>query len=137
MSEQDPIYRKFRQVPVNRRLQFELLEVSSEKASVRMEIIPEYVQETGVVHGGLISALADTAAVYCFWPKLGKDRKMASIEFKVNFLRPAVFDSGPLEAHAKVIREGQTIGLCDVEVVQQGRMVAKGMFTYLFFDSPK
>lgn len=134
MSDMTEIIRRFDQVSVNRHFQWKLLSVSAGEAVVQMEMKPEYLQETNVIHGGLVSAVADTAAVYCFWPNL-ENRKMASIEFKVNFLRPAVVDRGPLEARAKVIRHGHRIGVCDVEVFQQSRIVAKGIFTYMFFQS--
>jgi len=93
-----------------------------------------YVQEEGIVHGGIISTLADTAAVYAILPALPESKGMTSIEFKVNFLRPVRVDTGDLLARANLVKRGRTIALVEVDVLQQEQLVAKGLFTYLMFD---
>ena len=125
---------RFDSVPINRHLGFTLVSRSPEESVVTMPLRPEFIQEGGVVHGGVLSALADTAAVYTFWPYLSEERSMTSIEFKVNFLSPVRPGGGDLTARARVIRRGRTIGVCDVEVSQHEKPVVKGLFTYIFFD---
>jgi uncharacterized protein (TIGR00369 family) len=56
---------------------------------------------------------------------------MTSIEFKLNFLRPAVAGAGDLHARARIVKQGRQVILCDIEVAQGGELVAKGLFTYL------
>jgi uncharacterized protein (TIGR00369 family) len=94
---------------------------------------PELLQEEGIIHGAILSALADTAAVYTFHPDLPSELRMTSIEFKLNFLSPALGDGGTLTARSQVVRKGKKVGVCDVEVTQGERLVAKGLFTYLFY----
>jgi uncharacterized protein (TIGR00369 family) len=132
MNDYSRIQPDFSQVPANRYLGFRLISHSAQEAVVEMKASPDQVQETGVVHGGLLGALADTAAVYVFYPHLADDQSMASIEFKLNFLRPATVDRGPLTAHATLVRRGRNVGVCDVELTQANVVVAKGLFTYLF-----
>jgi uncharacterized protein (TIGR00369 family) len=58
----------------------------------------EFAQEYGVVHGGILAALADTAAVYLTLPHLTDAEGMTSIDFKGNFLegaRPGAGDLAP------------------------------------------
>ena len=102
-----------------------------------MPLKAAYVQEEGIVHGGIISTLADTTAVYAILPALPHDMGMTSIEFKINFLRPVLVDGGDLQATANVVKRGRTIALVDVDVLQQEQLVAKGLFTYLMFDKPQ
>lgn len=92
---------------------------------------PEIIQEKGVVHGGFLATLADTAAVYALVPDLDPDAALTSVEFKLNFLRPSVPEGGDLEARSQVIRRGRTLSLVDVDVFQEKRHVAKGLFTYI------
>jgi uncharacterized protein (TIGR00369 family) len=99
-----------------------------------MEVKQEHVQEQGVLHGGIISALADTAAVYAFLPDLQPTRVMTSIEFTVNFLNAALPGRGTLTAESKVLKLGKRTEVCEVEVTQAGKLIAKGIFTYLFFE---
>ena len=117
--------------PINKFLNFNLLSHSKERAEISMPLKRDYIQETGVVHGGLISTAADTAAVYALYPNLPDGKTMTSVEFKVNFLRPALVENGDLTARAQVVKRGRQIGLCEVEVSQNNKLVAKGLFTYL------
>lgn len=124
----------FYSVPVNRLFGYKLVSRSSKESVISMEVRSEFLQEEGLVQGGILSAMADTAAVYTFYPDLEKSETMTSIEFKVNFLRPATPGGGHLIARAKVVQRGRKIGVCDVEVTQSDVVVLKGLFTYLFYD---
>ena len=132
MNVEDELLQKFYRVPANRHLGLKLVTRSPEEAVVSMEVLPEFIQETGVLHGGLISALADTAAVYLFKPDLPDGQTLAGIEFKVNFLSSAYRDRGPVVAKSRLIQRGGHVGVADVLVLQAGKLVAKGTFTYLF-----
>ena len=124
----------FDEVPFNRALRLELLGSDDGGASVGLPIEAWFSQENGVVHGGIIASVADTAAVYALVGRLEKSDQMTSVEFKINFLRPAAVDGGPLTARATIVRRGRTIGVCDVEVSQKDQLVAKGIFTYVFIS---
>lgn len=134
MSVPPHIRKFFSDVPINRYLGFELISTSSEGAIVSLQPLPEHTQETGIVHGGILSALADTAAVYSLIPDLGDDRTITSVEFKVNFLRPAESGGEELVARSTVVRRGRNVGVCEVEVTQGRVALAKGLFTYLFVE---
>ncbi|MCK6448139.1 MAG: PaaI family thioesterase [Planctomycetes bacterium] len=101
-----------------------------------MKLVPrrELLQGHAHVHGGVLAALADTAGVWLVYPELAHGVEMTSIEFKLNFLRPATLDAGELVATAKLVKRGRTIALADVDVTQGGELVAKGLFTYLVFE---
>ncbi|HSK81025.1 MAG TPA: PaaI family thioesterase [Thermoanaerobaculia bacterium] len=126
----------FARVPVNRTLGFTLVSCGEGQAVLTMPVREEYLQENGYLQGGLVSAVADTAAAYALLPGLPEGRGMTGVEFKVNFLRPTLPNRGDLTARAKVVRQGRTIGVCQVDVEQEGRAVAVATFTYLFFDRP-
>jgi uncharacterized protein (TIGR00369 family) len=125
---------QFLDVRVNKFFNYELISRSSEEAVVSMEVRDGFLQEEGVVQGGILSAIADTAAVYTFYPDLDETEIMTSIEFKVNFLRPALPGLGPLVAKASVVQRGKKIGICDVGVTQSKALVLKGLFTYMFYE---
>lgn len=125
---------KFNTTPANRLFGFVVQAQSADGARVVMPVREEFLQEEGVVHGGIISALADTTAVVALYPTLADGEAMTSIEFKVNFLRSAVVDGGDLVATSRIVRRGRTIALADVDVHQDDRHVAKGLFTYTFFE---
>ncbi len=97
----------------------------------------DFAQEYGVVHGGVLTALADSAAVYLTLPKLSDDERMTSIEFKVNFLQGARPGDGDLRAVARLIRGGKRVIVAESRVYQREREVLIGLFTYLRYRSDR
>jgi uncharacterized protein (TIGR00369 family) len=74
-------------------------------------------------HGGIIATLIDIAGHACLAAKLG--RRVPTIDMRVDYLRGAV--DTDLVAHARIVRAGRTIGVCDVEVQDDaGRAIAVG-----------
>lgn len=126
----------FDEVPSNRFLGTRLLHRSAERAELELPVRADFLQEEGVVHGGVITTLADTAAVHLLWPDLAADESMTGIGLEMNFLRAARPGRGPLRATASVLRAGRTIAVCESEVFQDGVRVAKGTFTYLLRRAP-
>jgi uncharacterized protein (TIGR00369 family) len=114
MTKLNSLQAPFSDVPCNRFFELELLSRRDDHAEIRMPVKVAYVQEKGVIHGGIITTLADTAAVYAINPDLPPGKTMTSIELKVNFLRVAV---------------------CRVDVLQSEKAVATGIFTYLILPT--
>jgi uncharacterized protein (TIGR00369 family) len=121
----------FARVPVNKLLGFVLKSYDERSAAVAFVPEPEHAQEYGVVHGGIISALADTAAVYTIHPFLAAGERMTSVEFKMNFLAGATADRGEVVARARLIRKGRTVAVVQSDVHQGEVHVATGLFTYI------
>ena len=134
MKPAEAVRAEFAAVPAMRHFAMELVSWEDGAATLTLPVSAEYHQLGGVVHGGIITTLADTAAVYAIWPGLDDDRMMTSIEFKLNFLRPVSGDAGPLRARATAVTRGRRVAVSDVEVSQADRPVARGLFTYLLFD---
>lgn len=135
MRQNKALMKPFSSVPVNLHLGLVLTEQGAGIAVVTMPPDEHWTQETGVIHGGLLATLADTAAVYALRPGLPSGHIMTSIEFKLNFLSAARADQGTLVARARVVRQGRRVGVCDVDVEQAALVVAKGLFTYLFLEA--
>ena len=127
----------FDSVPAYRFFGLKLIARSDASAEVALPLREEFVQNEGLVHGGVISALADTAGVYIFLPELPSDTGITSIEFKLNFLRAVAVERGELRARSTLVRRGRRVAVCDVEVSQGDELVAKGLFTYLLFSDSR
>lgn len=84
----------------------------------------------GIVHGGALTSIADAAAGVALATLLDKDRERPiTVELKLNFCSPAF--AGLIEARGQVVQKGSRIAVCEVEVTQEDRLVAKGMATYM------
>ena len=134
MSASDRLASLFHAAPINAHLGLRLVRADAEGAEVRLAVGPHLVQEAGVVHGGILTTLADTAAVYSLLPALSSERMLIGIELKLDFLRPARPDGGELVARARALRAGRQLGVARVEVWQDEEQLALGLFTYLFRD---
>jgi uncharacterized protein (TIGR00369 family) len=108
-----------------------LVSKAPDRVEVRMAARAEMAQEYGIVQGGFLSALADTAAVYLLLPEAMDRGQVNGVEFKMNFLRPARADGSELAAIATPVKMGRRIAVCAVDVMQGERLVAQGTFTYL------
>lgn len=125
---------RFAATPCNRWFGFHLRQRSADRVEIELPVRSDFLQEEGVVHGGILTALADTAAVHLVWPDQPPDRSMTGIECSMKFLSAATATGGPLLATAVPLRIGRTIAVCETVVAQGGRAVAKGAFTFLLRD---
>lgn len=126
----------FEKTLLNQFLGLQLLQSNAEGGKVTLPDCAHLTQEGGVVHGGILSTLADTAAVYAIIPHLADGVTMTSIEFKMNFFRPGRAEDGELMASAKILKAGRTVNVCESKVMQGGKELAHGIFTYLVLPNP-
>jgi uncharacterized protein (TIGR00369 family) len=73
-----------------------------------------FCQQHGFIHAGVITALVDTACGYAAQTLMAEGKGVLTVEFKSNFLSPAVGDS--FIAIGKVMKAGRTISVTSGEV---------------------
>jgi uncharacterized protein (TIGR00369 family) len=74
-------------------------------------------QAFGVVYGGAIAHLADTALICAVGTTVPAATAFNSVDLKVNFLRPVWPGSGDLRARAHIIQRGRTIAVGSCEIL--------------------
>lgn len=103
------------------------------KVTIRMPVKALHKQVYGVVHGGVLAALADTAGGLATYMDCPRGTRVATVEMKINFLEAV--EVGPVFAEAVVVRRGRHIAVVDCDVRDKlGRLVAKALMT--FFVGP-
>jgi uncharacterized protein (TIGR00369 family) len=117
--------------PFHQFLDLELVDLDGEAGTVtlRMPFRPEFRRspKSRQIHGGVIGALIDIAGDYALASKLGGG--VPTIDLRIDFLRPA--EDTALLATARVVRQGRTIGIVDIEVSDEsGRLIAVGRGCY-------
>jgi uncharacterized protein (TIGR00369 family) len=70
-------------------LHAELVELDSGRCLLKIERHPGALQQHGYFHGGVIGALADSAAGYAANSILMPSHEVVTAEYKINFLSPA------------------------------------------------
>ncbi len=113
---------------------FELLglqpeEVTPEFCRMRLPFKADLQQARGLVHGGAIASLIDSAAVLAIKAASTDIIGGATVSMTVNYLAPA--QQIDLIAEARIIRRGRSIVFLDVDVLApDGERVAKGQLMY-------
>ena len=104
-------------IPFNRVLGIRVVEIDT--GHVRMEIpfreelIGDPVRRA--VHGGVISALADTAGGCAVWSALDEETaRVSTIDIRIDYLRPGRPET--LVAEANVVRAGRRVGVADIRL---------------------
>ncbi len=67
----------------------------------------------GIVHGGVLAALLDSAAGCAVHTLLPAGAGYSSIEIKVSFLEPIRVDTGEIEVHGRALRAGKRVAFAE------------------------
>jgi acyl-CoA thioesterase len=101
-------------VPFARLLGIELVDIRPGSAELSFEIREDLMQNNGVVHGGAIASLIDTAMAFAIISVLSPKEKVTTVDLTVNYLRPLI--KGKVSAIAKVVKAGRSIIVVSAEV---------------------
>lgn len=122
--------------PFMRHLGMRLEEVSAGYARIRLPFRPENTTAGGVLHGGAIASLMDTAGAIAGWTtaEIGSPRYSGStVSLTVNYLAPAANED--VVAEARLLRRGRELVYLDVRVFAGGeKLVGQGSMVYRIVD---
>lgn len=102
--------------------------------TVEFPLRDEFLNGTGVLHGGVIAAIADEAAWHALVHAHNGHREMTTTELKVNYLRPMA--GKKVVARAFVVRAGKTLSVTRVDLFDaQKRLSAIAIVTYMLLPA--
>ena len=110
-------------------LGLELCEISSGEVSVCLDVRDELKQNQGVVHGGAVASLIDTASAFAILTTLAPDERVTTTDLTIHYLRPVT--EGQLVAAARIVRGGRRMFVVNVEVRNNDRLAATAVTSYL------
>jgi uncharacterized protein (TIGR00369 family) len=110
-------------------LGFDVESVHEGRAIFRMQVRPRHKQIHGVVHGGILAALADTTAAIAAYTSIPRGVEIATLELKINYLEPV--PGGTVKADARVLRAGRNFIVTECEIYNEtGSLAAKALLTF-------
>jgi uncharacterized protein (TIGR00369 family) len=110
-------------------LGFEVESVHDGRAIFRLDVRPRHKQIHGVVHGGILAALADTTAAIAAYTVVPRGVELATLEMKINYLEPV--PGGRVKADGRVLRRGRNFVVTECDVWNEsGSMAAKALLTF-------
>jgi uncharacterized protein (TIGR00369 family) len=92
-----------------------LLRVADGEVEIELPSSEAIQQQHGFVHAGAITTIADSACGYACLTRMPEGSAVLSVEFKINFLSPAVGER--FVARGRAVRVGGTVGVATAEVV--------------------
>lgn len=117
-------------VPFARLLGIELDAIETGVATLGLTIRHELTQNHGVVHGGAIASLIDSATAFAIISLLAPREKVTTVDLTISYLRPLT--SGRATSIAKVVRAGRRVFVVTAEVFDEhGKLAATALSTYL------
>jgi uncharacterized protein (TIGR00369 family) len=97
----------------------ELSRIAPGEVQIALSPRPELSQQHGYIHVGALASILDSACGYAALTVAPAGQDVLTVEFKVNFVRPAIADR--FVAIGKVVKAGKTLTVCQGEVIgEQG-----------------
>jgi uncharacterized protein (TIGR00369 family) len=123
---------RFAAPPLARVLGFSLVEVEEGRAVFAVQPDERHYNPIGLVHGGLLSTVLDSAMGCAIHSTLPAGTGYSTLEIKVNFTRPALKETGLLRCEAVIVHRGKQTATAQGSVRDQdGRVYAHGSTTCL------
>lgn len=110
---------------------YAVLDVRFGRFETELVIEPRHTQQDGFVHAGVMATMLDHTMGYAAFSTIEPDFRILSVEFKLNFLRPATGEK--LICRARIIKAGSRLIPIEGDVFSlhdgSERLVARGMGT--------
>ena len=117
--------------PFVRHIGMRITDLAWGRATFEMAAAAFRLQPFGVVHGGNVATLIDSAAFWACYLSMDSDADgLASVDLKLNYLAPARVE--PLRCEGQLIKAGKTLSYAEAEVRgDDGRLIAHGTSTLM------
>jgi len=116
--------------PYPQHLRMQLVSISVDQAVVKLKTEQCHLQPFGIVHGGVLATLVDTATFWSVFLRLPEDAGLVNIDLKLHYLKS--ISTGLMTAQGRCIRAGRTINYAEASVKdKEGNLIAHGTSTLM------
>ena len=121
--------------PLLETLDFRLTSVGNGKTTFSIRPQPIHYNGLGVVHGGIITTILDSAMSCSLHSLLPLGTLYTTLELKVNFFKSVTIQTGELTAEGHIIHKGRSTAVMECTLVDEDdNKYAHGVSTCLIFD---
>jgi len=97
---------------------------------IELDLAQRHLQPFGIVHGGVLATLIDTATFWAGFMRLPEDAGLVNVDLKLNYLKAVA--SGHLHAEGRCLRAGRQISYAEASVIDAGgELIAHGTSTLM------
>lgn len=109
---------------------FTLTQIDFDSCRIDLEIAAAHFQPFGIVHGGVLATLIDTATFWAGFLRLPEDAGLVNVDLKLNYLKAV--GGGRLQAKGRCLRAGRQLSYTEASIVdEQGELLAHGTSTLM------
>jgi uncharacterized protein (TIGR00369 family) len=106
----------------------ELVRAEPGRVEIALEAADHHLNLQGLLHGGVIATLADTATGLAVRTMVPAGRRHVTVQLDVHYLRPGA--PGRVTAVGSTVRVGSSIGYAEADVLDaKGRLLARATAT--------
>jgi len=100
-------------------------------SATAVDVRPGLLNPNGVVHGGVLFTLADTAMGAALHTTLAPGEYCATIEIKIHFLQPV--SKGKIRCRTRLVHRGSRIAVLEAHISVGRLQVAQALGTFTIF----
>lgn len=105
------------------------------EVDVSLEVEPHHMNLVGIVHGGVIATLADTATGIAMKAALPRGLTHVTAQLNVNYLSPG--RGGRLIGRGRVVRVGARVGYAEADILDwEDKLLARATATFTVMKEP-
>jgi uncharacterized protein (TIGR00369 family) len=120
--------------PIAMLVGYRIREVDRGSALFELEPAEYHYNPFATVHGGIASTLLDSAMTAAILSTLSVGLSCATVEFKVNFIRPITGKTGKIQCKAKMIHVGNRIATAEGKIIDNRKQLyAHAVSTLMIF----
>jgi len=110
-------------------LGFRVAHVDEEEAVIEADPLPEHLNGGGIVHGGYLTALLDSATGWAVHARVPIGVAAPHVQLSVQYVRAAVAGT-TLVCRGRCVTVGRRIASAEAEITQDGRVIARAITSH-------
>jgi uncharacterized protein (TIGR00369 family) len=126
---------RVRSSPFHQWAGLELISIGEGDSEMAMDLRPHHFNPQGIVHGGVVAAIADTSIGLALRSRLSPGLTHRTAQLNVHFL--AKGEGNRLVGRGHALHLGQRMGYGEGEVTdREGRLLARATATFIVLPAP-
>jgi len=113
-----------RHAPYPKLIGMELTSIDFNRCRIEVELAEKHLQPFGIVHGGVIATLLDTATFWAGFLAIPEEAGMVNVDLKLTYLKAV--SQGRLRADGECLRVGRQLSYTEASVFnERGELIAR------------
>ncbi len=116
-------------------LGFRVLQADDDGSLVEADPLPEHLNGGGIVHGGYLTALLDSATGWAVHAKIPAGVPAPHVQLSVQYVRAAL-PGTTLVCRGRCVSAGRRIASAEAEITQGDRVIARAVTSHAVLGPP-